>query len=231
MVSTVDMKSHTMTVRRGGQVIRTIPVSTGKPGPLTETRYGTKVIIRKEGKVTMDSSTVGIPKGDPDYYKIDTKWNLRVTWTGEYLHSAPWSVRAQGNSNVSHGCVNMSPANAQWMYENSKVGDVVRFTGSNRGLPAPRGDRCLDVRLRRLEGPERPALAGQQPVPARPSQPSQPGPDARRGRGALAPAEVVQALVVDAEVVRDLVHHGDRDLVEEVLAVLAHAGERTPGRW
>jgi len=132
MVSTVDMKAHTMTVRRGGQVIRTMPVSTGKPGPLTETRYGTKVIIRKEGEVTMDSTTVGFPKGDPNYYKIDTKWNLRVTWTGEYLHSAPWSVGAQGSANVSHGCVNLSPANAQWMFENSKVGDVVKFTGSTR---------------------------------------------------------------------------------------------------
>jgi len=132
MVSTVDMKAHTMTVRRGGKVVKVMPVSTGKPGPLTETRYGTKVIIRKEGEVTMDSTTVGIKKGDPDYYKIDTKWNLRVTWTGEYLHSAPWSVGAQGSANVSHGCVNMSPANAQWMFENSKVGDVVKFTGSNR---------------------------------------------------------------------------------------------------
>jgi lipoprotein-anchoring transpeptidase ErfK/SrfK len=132
MVSTVDMKAHTMTVRRGGQVVKVIPVSTGKPGPLTETRYGTKVIIRKEGEVTMDSSTVGIDKGDPDYYKIDTKWNLRVTWTGEYLHSAPWSVGAQGSANVSHGCVNMSPDNARWMFENSKVGDVVDFTGSTR---------------------------------------------------------------------------------------------------
>jgi lipoprotein-anchoring transpeptidase ErfK/SrfK len=139
MVSTVDMKSHTMTVTRDGQVLRTIPVSTGKPGPLTETRYGTKVIIRKEGKVTMDSATVGIPKGDPDYYKIDTQWNLRVTWTGEYLHAAPWSVGAQGNSNVSHGCVNMSLANAQWMYENSKVGDVVRFTGSSRAFQPQEG--------------------------------------------------------------------------------------------
>jgi lipoprotein-anchoring transpeptidase ErfK/SrfK len=132
MVSTVDMKAHTMTVRRGGQVVKVIPVSTGKPGPATETRYGTKVIIRKEGEVTMDSSTVGIEKGDPDYYKIDTQWNLRVTWTGEYLHSAPWSVGAQGSANVSHGCVNMSPANAKWMFENSKVGDVVDFTGSGR---------------------------------------------------------------------------------------------------
>ena len=132
MVSTVDIRNHTMTVRRGGEVIKVIPVSTGKPGPLTETRSGTKVIIRKEGTVVMDSTTVGIPKGHKDYYKIETDWNLRVTWTGEYLHSAPWSVGAQGSANVSHGCVNMSPANARWMFENSKVGDVVTFTGSTR---------------------------------------------------------------------------------------------------
>ena len=137
MVSTVDIKNHTMTVRRGGQVIKVIPVSTGRPGATTETRSGTKVIIRKEGHVTMDSTTVGIPKGKPGYYKEETDWNLRVTWTGEYLHSAPWSVGAQGNSNVSHGCVNMSPANAKWMFDNSKVGDVVKFVGSNRPfLPA-----------------------------------------------------------------------------------------------
>ena len=82
MVSTVDMNAHTMTVRQGGAVIRTIKVSTGKPGPKTETRFGTKVIIERNSDITMDSATVGIPKGDPDYYKIKTKWNLRVTWTG-----------------------------------------------------------------------------------------------------------------------------------------------------
>jgi lipoprotein-anchoring transpeptidase ErfK/SrfK len=139
MVSTVDIKRHTMTVRRGGEVVKVIPVSTGKPGPLTETRSGTKVIIRKEGRVVMDSTTVGIPKGDKDYYRIETDWNLRVTWTGEYLHSAPWSVGAQGSANVSHGCVNMSPANARWMFENSKVGDVVTFTGSSRPFLAHEG--------------------------------------------------------------------------------------------
>ena len=132
MISYVNIKTHQMTVTRGGKVIRTVPVSTGKPGPLTETRSGVKVIIGKQQKVTMDSATVGIPKGDPNYYKIDTKWNLRVTWTGEFLHSAPWSVGAQGSTNVSHGCTNLSPANAEWMYDNSKVGDVVVFTGSSR---------------------------------------------------------------------------------------------------
>ena len=132
MVSSVDMKAHTMTVRRGGAVIRTFKVSTGKPGPLTETRYGTKVIIERQSAIVMDSATVGIPKGNPNYYKINTKWNLRLTWTGEFIHSAPWSVNQQGTENVSHGCTNMAPADAEWMFTNSKMGDVVKFTGSPR---------------------------------------------------------------------------------------------------
>jgi len=132
MVSTVDIRAHTLVVRRDGVVLRTIPVSTGRPGPLTETRSGTKVIIERNSVIVMDSATVGIPKGDPNYYKITTKWNLRVTWTGEFIHSAPWSVNAQGTTNVSHGCTNMSPANAEWMFNNSRMGDIVKFTGSSR---------------------------------------------------------------------------------------------------
>ncbi len=139
MVSTVDMNAHSMVVRRGGAVIRTIKVSTGKPGPLTETRFGTKVIIERNSAITMDSATVGIPKGDPNYYKIDTKWNLRLTWTGEFIHSAPWSVNAQGTQNVSHGCTNMAPADAQWMFNNSKMGDLVKFTGSSRAFRPTEG--------------------------------------------------------------------------------------------
>lgn len=132
MISTVDIARHVMTVTQGGTVLRTIPISAGRPGPKTETRSGIKVIIRKEGTVVMDSTTIGIKKGDPGYYKITTQSAMRVTWTGEYLHSAPWSVGSQGSSNVSHGCVNMSPSEAAWMYSVSKAGDVVVFTGSGR---------------------------------------------------------------------------------------------------
>ena len=132
MVSSVDMRAHTLTVRRDGAVIRTFLVSTGKPGPLTETRSGVKVIIERDPVIVMDSATVGIPKGDPSYYKISTNWDLRLTWTGEFIHSAPWSVGAQGFQNVSHGCTNMAPADALWMFNNSEVGDVVTFTGSSR---------------------------------------------------------------------------------------------------
>jgi lipoprotein-anchoring transpeptidase ErfK/SrfK len=139
MVSTVDMKAHRMVVRRNGAVVRTFRVSTGKPGPLTETRFGTKVIIERSSAITMDSATVGIPKGKPGYYKINTKWNLRLTWTGEFIHSAPWSVNSQGTQNVSHGCTNMAPADAQWMFNNSKMGDLVKFTGSSRAFRPTEG--------------------------------------------------------------------------------------------
>ena len=132
MVSTVNMKTYTMTVRRNGKVIRTIPVSTGKPGPETETRSGIKVIIERQANLIMDSATVGVPKGSPGYYYLPTKWTMRVTLTGEFLHSAPGTVGSQGTANVSHGCTNMSPANAEWMFKHSKMGDIVKFTGSNR---------------------------------------------------------------------------------------------------
>ena len=139
MVSTVDVNAHTMIVRRDGVAIRTFKVSTGRPGPLTETRNGIKVIIERNKAITMDSATVGIPKGDPNYYKINTKWNLRLTWTGEFIHSAPWSVNAQGTQNVSHGCTNMAPADAEWMFNNSKMGDIVKFTGSSRAFRPTEG--------------------------------------------------------------------------------------------
>lgn len=131
-MTTVDISGHHLSVTRGGKTVRTIPVSSGRPGPETETRSGMKVVLDKVPDMTMDSETVGIAKGEPGYYKVDTSWNVRVTWTGEFLHSAPWSVGAQGTDNVSHGCVNMSPVNAQWMYENSIIGDPVNFTGSDR---------------------------------------------------------------------------------------------------
>jgi lipoprotein-anchoring transpeptidase ErfK/SrfK len=134
MVSTVNTKTHRMTVTKNGKVLRVLKVSTGRPGSETETRNGIKVILSRESQHTMDSATVGIKKGDPGYYRIDTKWAMRLTWSGEFLHSAPWSVGSQGNANVSHGCTNLSPSDAQWLFDHSRLGDIVKFTGSSRTL-------------------------------------------------------------------------------------------------
>lgn len=147
LVSTVNTKTHRMTVTRNGKVLRVLKVSTGRPGSQTETRNGIKVILSRESQHTMDSATVGIKKGDKGYYRIDTKWAMRLTWSGEFLHSAPWSVGSQGNANVSHGCTNLSPSDAKWLFDQSRVGDIVKFTGSSRKLEEYNGYTMWNMSL------------------------------------------------------------------------------------
>ncbi|WP_436773969.1 Ig-like domain-containing protein [Yinghuangia sp. YIM S09857] len=134
VVATVDSGAHQMTVTRNGEVLRTVPVTTGKPG--FTTRAGTKVILGKEEHVLMDGTTVGIAEGSSESYRLDVYWATRVTWSGEYLHAAPWSVGSQGSANVSHGCVGMSTDNARWFFGVASVGDVVNVvnTGSSKTM-------------------------------------------------------------------------------------------------
>ena len=83
-----------MIVEQGGKVIRTLPITTGKPG--WDTRTGTKVIMSKEREVVMDAATLDVDEGDPEYYRLDVEYAMRLTWSGEYVHAAPWSVRVAG---------------------------------------------------------------------------------------------------------------------------------------
>ena len=138
MVSRVDVAAHKMRVFRNGTLVRTIPISAGKPG--FTTRSGTKVIIEKFREKRMDAATTGIDEDDPEYYNIeDVEYALRVTYSGEFLHAAPWSVGSQGSANVSHGCVGMSTANAAWLYNLTQRGDVVEVTGSDRHMTLTNG--------------------------------------------------------------------------------------------
>lgn len=100
-----------------------MPASMGKSG--FETPVGTFRVLEKQRNVVFDSRTIGIPLEDPEGYLIDGEYGVRVTWGGVYVHSAPWSVGAQGSANVSHGCINLSPANAEWYFEMTRVGDPV----------------------------------------------------------------------------------------------------------
>ncbi|WP_432487421.1 L,D-transpeptidase [Kineococcus sp. SYSU DK018] len=136
MVSTVDLDAHTMTVTRDGEVLRTIPITAGQDGHGGRyvTRSGTKVIMSREESRQMDAETTGVSPDDPEYYNVAVKYAMRLTNSGEFLHAAPWSVASQGSANVSHGCTGMSTEDARWMFEHSKVGDVVDFVGSERGI-------------------------------------------------------------------------------------------------
>lgn len=146
MVSVVDVARHTLTVRRNGKVLRVVPITSGKAGFLT--RDGIKVVLEKHVLKVMDSATVGIPKGDPDYYLLDVPYALRVTWSGEFVHAAPWSTANQGLANVSHGCVGMSLSNAIWLFNLSSVGDVIRVINSPRTLEPGNGYTDWNVRWR-----------------------------------------------------------------------------------
>ncbi len=131
-ISKVDLKKHRMTVAENGKLIADYPISAGRSTPQYATRSGVKIITEKHPTLTMDAATLGVKEDDPEYYKLTVNWAMRVTNTGEFLHSAPWTVWAQGNANVSHGCVNMGPRDAKAMYDATKIGDVVTFVGSNR---------------------------------------------------------------------------------------------------
>jgi lipoprotein-anchoring transpeptidase ErfK/SrfK len=130
MVTKVNAAGHYATVYRNGEAVRTIPVTTGKSG--FETRSGVKVILTKEPSRVMDAATGGTATNSSEYYRLEVHYAMRMTWSGEFLHAAPWSVGSQGSANVSHGCVGMSTDNAIWLYNESDIGDVVEVTGTSR---------------------------------------------------------------------------------------------------
>jgi lipoprotein-anchoring transpeptidase ErfK/SrfK len=133
VVSRIDVAAHRMRVFVNGDLARTIPISAGKPG--WETRSGTKVIIEKFRRKRMNAATIGVDRDDPEYYNLsNVQYALRVTYSGEFLHAAPWSVGSQGSANVSHGCVGMSLEDAAWLYSITSRGDVVEVTGSDRQM-------------------------------------------------------------------------------------------------
>ena len=134
----VNAQTHQMRVFENGTLLRTIPITTGKPG--FTTRSGTKVIIEKHRVKRMNSETVGIAEGNPEYYDIDdVEYAMRLTYSGEFIHAAPWSVGDQGYANVSHGCTGMSTANAGWLYNMTLRGDVVEYVGTDRPMTFSNG--------------------------------------------------------------------------------------------
>jgi lipoprotein-anchoring transpeptidase ErfK/SrfK len=90
----------------------------------------------------MTSASYGLPKDTPLGYDENISLAVRISGDGEYMHSAPWSVAQQGHSNSSHGCVNLSPANAQWFYDNFSYGDIVDI--EHTGVKLPPGTKYGD---------------------------------------------------------------------------------------
>ncbi len=120
-IFTADDNTHQVTVTRNGQVVRTMPTSMGKDS--TPTLNGVYIVADKHDKIIMDSSTYGVAVNSPDGYRTPVDYATRISYSGIFFHSAPWSLGQQGNSNASHGCLNLSPDNALWVLNNAKKGD------------------------------------------------------------------------------------------------------------
>lgn len=141
VIGVADISDHTFTVTidgvEAGDSVR-LPAPhhlprVGEEGVLLATmgrpEYGTPpgkyTVLAKERNVRMDSSSVGIPVDHPDGYLLDVDYAVRFTRRGLFVHSAPWAVSAIGYENVSHGCVSLLPAAAEWYYNTVNIGDPV----------------------------------------------------------------------------------------------------------
>jgi len=135
-VSIANLATNLMTVSEDGHPIAIYPFSGGRP--TDPTMNGTHIVLDRESVVRMISSTNGIPVDSPDGYDELVYSDVHISDTGEYVHAAPWSVNSQGRTNVSHGCINLSPADALAFFGFSRVGDVVQVVGGPR--PPMKGD-------------------------------------------------------------------------------------------
>ena len=135
LIATVDGAKKTMTVHVNGKKRKNFKVSLGKSG--WETRNGAKVISTdKEDNKVYRSSSLGL---DPEveFYELPSKWNTRLTPSGEFLHTASWAYGRLGRYNGSHGCTNMFEDDAKWIFDNTIPGDVVNYIKTGGDMMEP----------------------------------------------------------------------------------------------
>ena len=153
VVGVADISAHTFTVSIDG--VDAGPPSAlpsphhrphwGQPGvfpasmgrPEYPTPVDTYTVLSKERDVVMDSSSVGIPVDAPDGYHLTVDYAVRITDRGLFVHSAPWAVNSLGFENVSHGCISLSPEDAEWYFNTVNVGDPVIVRENSLEIPRP----------------------------------------------------------------------------------------------
>lgn len=132
-VSQVDGVSEHMTVTSDGKVVNVFPVSLGKAN--TPTYLGTKVVMAKKNPQHMVSAP-----GEPHPYSLNVPWSVRLTNSGEFIHAAAWNTGNIGSRSTSHGCTNLTVANAETFYKFAVIGDVVTYTNTGTSNQMPSWD-------------------------------------------------------------------------------------------
>jgi lipoprotein-anchoring transpeptidase ErfK/SrfK len=128
-----DVTSHRMVVVRDGVPVADYPASYGLTGdPDRTTRSGIHVVTELHPEKRMTSDRYG--------YDLVVDWAVRISNNGEFVHANPASAAAQGSANVTHGCINLSTADARAYFESALYGDPVEVTGSGVPLAERDGD-------------------------------------------------------------------------------------------
>ncbi|MEV4343603.1 Ig-like domain-containing protein [Actinoplanes sp. NPDC049596] len=145
LIAISDDSTRRTRVYIDGKLARDMACSNGQGGYTTITNgeqihfwthNGPHVVLSKERTHSMSSASYGLSdKNNPFYYEPeDVEFCTRISYSGEFLHAAPWNTQL-GKANTSHGCINLSTADAQWVYKNFLIGDVVEVTHSPKPLP------------------------------------------------------------------------------------------------
>ncbi|GAA3959020.1 L,D-transpeptidase [Gordonia caeni] len=116
---------------KNGEFIKKMPLSMGSDKHPTPN--GTYRTMEKYRDMYMDSSTYGVPIDSPEGYRTYVEYATRMSNSGIFIHAAPWSVAQQGNTNVSHGCLNVSTENGKWVYDNIGTGTPIVVRGTVGG--------------------------------------------------------------------------------------------------
>jgi lipoprotein-anchoring transpeptidase ErfK/SrfK len=149
LLAVCDNNTHRTKVYIDGKMVRDIACSTGRGGYTKGadgrqihfwTQQGPHVVLSKEKTHTMSSASYGLTDPKNPYYYAPEVVQLctRISYSGEFLHAAPWN-HSLGQANISHGCINLSQADAQWVYDNFIVGDVVDVRHTPKPLPISDG--------------------------------------------------------------------------------------------
>jgi lipoprotein-anchoring transpeptidase ErfK/SrfK len=149
LLAVCDNNTHRTKVYIDGKMVRDLACSTGRGGYTKGangqqihfwTQEGPHVVLSKEKTHSMSSASYGVtdPKNPYYYAPEDVQLCTRISYSGEFLHAAPWN-HSLGQANISHGCINLSTTDAQWVYDNFIVGDVVDVKHSPKPLPISDG--------------------------------------------------------------------------------------------
>jgi lipoprotein-anchoring transpeptidase ErfK/SrfK len=129
-----EVTSHRIQVVRDEGVIMDFACSYGEADKARNvTRNGIHVVTEKYADFYMSNPAAG-------YTNAHERWAVRISNNGEFIHANPSSAGAQGNTNVTNGCINLSTENAAEYYPTAIYGDPVEVTGSSIQLSYSDGD-------------------------------------------------------------------------------------------